>query len=114
MNARTLESFYTEIRRCRARCDGNPFVEHRTEDEHDCEKAKCQPHKCKPLGASTVRQIHSIISGTLSLAQRWDWIDTNPAKVARRPKPKRVFEVNRAWLVVRPPGRSRSVTGGVG
>ena len=25
----------------------------------------------------------------------------------------RVFEVNRAWLVARPPGRSRSVTGGV-
>lgn len=43
---------------------------------------------CKPLGASTVRQIHSIISGTLSLAERWEWIDTNPAKVARRPKPK--------------------------
>jgi hypothetical protein len=25
-----------------------------------------------------------------------------------------VFEVNRAWLVARPPGHSRSVTGGVG
>jgi integrase len=88
MNARTLESFYAEIRRCRTRCDGKPFIEHRKEDKHDCQKVKCGPHKCKPLGASTVRQIHSIISGTLSLAQRWDWIDTNPAKVARRPKPK--------------------------
>lgn len=88
MNARILESFYAEIRRCRARCSGKPFIEHRAQDDHDCEKAKCRPHVCKPLGASTVRQIHSIISGTLSLAERWEWIDTNPAKVARRPKPK--------------------------
>lgn len=88
MNARILESFYAEIRRCRARCNGKPFIEHRTADEHDCEKANCRPHVCKPLGASTVRQIHSIISGTLSLAERWGWIDINPARVARRPKPK--------------------------
>lgn len=88
MNARTLESFYAEIRRCRVRCNGRPFIEHRAEGDHDCEKAGCAPHVCKPLGASTVRQIHSIISGTLSLAERWEWIDTNPAKVARRPKPK--------------------------
>lgn len=88
VSARTLENFYAEIRRCRARCNGKPFVEHRKDDEHDCKKAKCGPHECKPLGASTVRQIHSIISGTLSLAERWNWIDMNPARVARRPKPK--------------------------
>ncbi|HEX5403747.1 MAG TPA: tyrosine-type recombinase/integrase [Pseudonocardiaceae bacterium] len=89
ITARALENFYAEIRRCRGRCNGKPFIEkHSTEDEHDCVKAKCRPHTCKPLGASTVRQIHSIISGTLSLAERWEWIDVNPAKVARRPKPK--------------------------
>lgn len=65
------------------------FIEkHSTEDEHDCAKAKCRPHTCNSLGASTVRQIHSIISGTLSLAERWEWIDVNPAKVARHRKPK--------------------------
>jgi integrase len=89
MNARILESFYAEIRRCRARCDGKPYIEkHAAEGGHNCVQAECRPHKCKPLGTSTVRQIHSIISGTLSLAERWDWIDTNPARVARRPKPK--------------------------
>ncbi|HEX5117140.1 MAG TPA: site-specific integrase [Pseudonocardiaceae bacterium] len=89
MNARTLENFYAEIRRCRARCNGKPLIEkHTTTDEHDCVKAKCSVHQCKPLGVSTVRQIHSIISGTLSLAERWGWIDANPARVARRPKPK--------------------------
>lgn len=89
LDARTLESFYAEVRRCRTRCNGKPHIEkHATNDEHDCVKAECKPHKCKPLGVSTVRQIHAIISGTLALAERWNWIDTNPARVARRPKPK--------------------------
>jgi integrase len=65
-----------------------PFIEHKAEDEHDCKKAKCQAHKCKPLAASTVRQIHSVISGTLSLSERWGWINSNLARVARRPKAK--------------------------
>jgi integrase len=40
------------------------------------------------MAASTVRQIHSIISGTLAAAVRWDWIGSNPARVAQRPKAK--------------------------
>jgi hypothetical protein len=40
LDVRTIESFYTELRRCRSRCDG-------------------QSHDCKPLSASTVQQIHS-------------------------------------------------------
>lgn len=89
IDARTIESFYNEIRRCRTKCDGKPFIEkHTTDEEHDCVKETCKPHTCKPLGASTVRQIHSIISGTLSAAKRWNWIDSNPADVARRPKAK--------------------------
>ncbi|HEX3781965.1 MAG TPA: site-specific integrase [Pseudonocardiaceae bacterium] len=40
------------------------------------------------MAQSTVRQIHSIISGFLNLAVRWDWISSNPAKVAQRPKQK--------------------------
>jgi integrase len=31
------------------------------------------------MAASTVRQIHSIISATLSAAVRWEWISSNPA-----------------------------------
>lgn len=89
VDAHTLESFYTELRRCRIRCDGKPFVEeHKAEGEHDCVEQKCQLHKCNPLAKSTVRQIHSIISGTLSAAERWGWINSNPARLARRPRPK--------------------------
>lgn len=88
VDAHTLESFYTELRRCRIRCDGTPFIVHKSEGEHDCVKTECKPHKCDPLAASTVRQIHSVISGTLSAAERWGWINSNPARAARRPRPK--------------------------
>jgi integrase len=89
LSALDLERFYANLRRCRARCDGTPCVEkHAEEDDHDCAAARCQPHVCKPMSASTVRQIHSIISGALAAAVRWDWISSNPAKVAQRPKQK--------------------------
>lgn len=86
LNARMLETLYGELRRCRIRCSGKPFVEHKAEGEHDCEKTKCTPHECKPMASSTVRQIHAIISGVLNAAVRWDWIASNPAKVAQRPR----------------------------
>jgi integrase len=89
IDAHTLESFYTEVRRCRDRCDGKPFIEkHAVDEAHDCLTAECKPHTCKPLAASTVRQIHSVISGTMAAAERWGWINTNHARVARRPRPK--------------------------
>jgi len=89
VDAHTLESFYTELRRCRIRCDGKPFIEkHKVDGDHDCAEKKCEPHKCNPLAKSTVRQIHSVISGTLNAAERWGWIDSNPARAARRPRPK--------------------------
>jgi integrase len=40
------------------------------------------------MAASTVRQIHSIISAALSAAVRWEWIASNPARVAQRPRLK--------------------------
>ncbi|WP_338605159.1 tyrosine-type recombinase/integrase [Saccharopolyspora sp. SCSIO 74807] len=90
LTARMLETFYTELRRCRARCNGKPSIEkHAKADEHDCAEAGCKPHSCKPMGNSTVRQIHAILSGTLDAAERWDWISSNPARVARKPKQKR-------------------------
>ncbi len=89
LSARNLETLYAELRRCRTRCDGRPFIErHRTTGEHDCVVSKCVPHACKPMAASTVRQIHSIISGALSAAVRWDWIASNPARIAQRPRVK--------------------------
>lgn len=90
IDARLLESFYSELRRCRNRqCKGKPFIEkHAKDEEHNCKTEECKAHACKPLSASTIRQIHSILSGTLSSAERWGWITTNPARVAKRPKPK--------------------------
>lgn len=38
IDAQTLERFYADLRRCRTRRDKKPFVEHRTEEQHDCEK----------------------------------------------------------------------------
>ncbi|WP_216206948.1 tyrosine-type recombinase/integrase [Amycolatopsis aidingensis] len=90
IDARALESLYTELRRCRARCDRRPFIEkHKsTEADHDCKARGCKVHTCRPLGASTVRQIHAILSGALGAAERWGWIDGNLARIARRPKQK--------------------------
>lgn len=86
LSARDLETFYAELRRCRTRCDRKPFIEHKAEGEHSCKEMKCAPHKCNPLAVSTVRQIHSVISGAMSAAVRWEWVSTNPAKVAQRPR----------------------------
>ncbi|WP_142003372.1 site-specific integrase [Amycolatopsis cihanbeyliensis] len=89
IGVRELENLYATLRRCRARCDGKPFIEkHNAEGEHDCVESQCEPHGCRPMAASTVRQIHSIISGILGAAVRWDWISSNPAKTAQRPRQK--------------------------
>jgi integrase len=89
VSARTLETLYTELRRCRTRCARRPFIEHRADGEHDCKERKCRPHTCKPMAQSTVRQLHAIVSSTLDAAVRWEWIASNPAKIAKRPRQKR-------------------------
>jgi integrase len=61
---------------------------HGAEGEHDCVVTGCRPHVCKPMAASTVRQVHSIISGALTAAVRWDWISANPARIAQKPRAK--------------------------
>lgn len=108
-----LEEFYADLRRCRARCDGRPTIDHRVDGEHecqgmrhrnpvgrppagghrnhDCSKLRCEvvacpPHVCKPLAASTIRDIHFTISAALAAAVRWEWIKSNPATVARKPR----------------------------
>ncbi|MDG4756407.1 tyrosine-type recombinase/integrase [Micromonospora sp. WMMD710] len=86
LDAETLESFYASLRRCRDWCGGKAYVKHRVAGEHTC-TAKCRPHVCKPLSASSVRQIHWILSGALSRAVRWHWIAVNPAGQAEPPAP---------------------------
>ncbi len=66
LTARDLEAFYADLRRCRLRCRGVKFIEkHRSNGDHDCAVEGCRAHVCRPLAASTVRQMHSVISGNL-------------------------------------------------
>jgi integrase len=53
--------------------------------DHDCKRAGCQPHVCRPLTAKTIRNIHSILSGAFSTVERWEWISWNPAESAKPP-----------------------------
>jgi integrase len=53
---------------------------------HDCARAGCQPHRCRPMSPKTIRQIHAILSGAFAAAVRWEWIDRNPASSAKPPK----------------------------
>jgi integrase len=53
--------------------------------DHDCRRAGCQPHVCRPMTAKTIRNVHSILSGAFAKAQRWEWIAWNPAESAKPP-----------------------------
>src|SRR5208282_4140925 len=44
---------------------------------------------CHPMKASTIRGIHSILSGAFAAAQRWEWTDRNPTRSAKPPTPTR-------------------------
>jgi len=66
LNGKVFDSFYAELLRCRIHCDGRPMVDHRTWRPHGCDP-RCTPHVCKPLGASSVRQIQVGSPATRSL-----------------------------------------------
>jgi integrase len=55
------------------------------EPRHDCRRAGCRRHVCHPMKPSTIRGIHSILSGAFAAAQRWEWADRNPAESAKPP-----------------------------
>jgi integrase len=92
---------------------GRPRIEHRTGGTHECRTVKhrrppgrppavgypphdcaeigctvveCAPHVCRPLAGATIRRIHFAIRGVLAAAERWEWIASNPAVVARKPR----------------------------
>ncbi len=44
---------------------------------------------CEPYAASSIRQIHAILSGALSAAVRWGWISYNPMPSVKPPAKKR-------------------------
>lgn len=81
----TLDGFYGELRRCRRRCKKQVgLIDHRIEREHEC-NAKCRPHVCKPLAASSVRQMHWILSAAFERGVRWDWIGVSPVAFSTPP-----------------------------
>lgn len=85
LDGETLDSFYVILRTCRAHCDGHPYIEHRTQDTHDCDE-HCKPHECRPLATSSIRQIHWCLSAAFKAAIRWRWIATNPLDQAHAPR----------------------------
>lgn len=89
LGPQALERFYADLMRCRSRCNGQPFIEHNTKCKRaqggDCHD-RCARHVCKPLAASTIRQVDAVLSGALGAAVRWGWIGVNPAAAAKRPR----------------------------
>ncbi|MDQ4102727.1 MAG: tyrosine-type recombinase/integrase [Actinomycetota bacterium] len=68
LDAELLECFYARLRRC------NKLCSERSKD-----------HDCRPLSASTVRQIHFIIRAALDRAVRWRYLSNNEAALAKPP-----------------------------
>jgi integrase len=92
LNGEILDSFHTQLRTCRAHCQGRISVEHHTTGEHPCDD-RCQPHRCRPLADSSVRKIHAILTAACKRAVRWRWLGTNPLAQAEpipatRPDPQ--------------------------
>jgi integrase len=88
LDGEILDSFYTDLRRCRSHCRRRNVIEHRTKVAHECDE-RCGPHRCVPLADSTIRQIHGILSGACSRAVKWRWLGTNPIAQAEPPSPPR-------------------------
>ena len=85
LDGETLDNHQAILRRCRAHCDGRPFVEHTFDGPHACSD-KCRPHVCRPLATSTIRKVHFCLSGALARAVRWRWITVNPLDQAEPPR----------------------------
>jgi integrase len=86
VDAEVLDSLYAQLRRCRRRCGGRQQIDHRTQADHECDK-RCRQHVCRPLAASTIRQIHWILSGAFDRAVRWRWIAVSPVQASEPPPP---------------------------
>jgi integrase/DNA-binding GntR family transcriptional regulator len=86
LDADMLDSLYAELRRCPVHCSGKARgeLDHRTKRPHNCDD-RCRHHKCKPLGASSIRQIHFILSGAYKKAVRWRWVAVSPITQAEPP-----------------------------
>ena len=85
LGGEVLDSFYAQLRTCRAHCRGRKYVEHRAQGEHDCD-SRCRPHVCRPLAVASIRQIHAILGGACKRAVRWRWLGTKPRRTGGAPQ----------------------------
>src|SRR4051812_35210899 len=53
LKAQTLELFYAQLRKCSERCNGKPYIEHRSAGPHDCRTVR---HRRKP-GRPSARSV---------------------------------------------------------
>lgn len=85
IDGEVLDTFYSQLRRCRARCSrGRRTIDHRVAGPHECD-ARCRSHSCKPLGASYLRQVHVLLNGAFARAVKWRWVGVNPLHQADAP-----------------------------
>ncbi|WP_202872846.1 tyrosine-type recombinase/integrase [Kribbella capetownensis] len=107
VDADVMDSFYSELRRCRDHCDRQPRIDHRTNRAHECDE-RCKAHACEALSESSILYIHQILSGAFRRAVRLKWVTINPIDFAEppsppkpRPRPPSVEDaaaiVNEAW-----------------
>jgi hypothetical protein len=83
VDARVTDSFYSELRRCRDHCNGRLQVQHRTNQQHECDE-RCRTHVCKPLSETSILYIHQILSGGLVPGERGQPGEGLGVAVARR------------------------------
>jgi integrase len=112
LDAGVFDSFYAELRRCRDHCGRKRYIEHRTPHDHECDD-RCRPHECRPLGTSTIRQIHFILSGALKRAVRWGGFARIPSCMPshRRPRSPSRAPRHRRRPAVSSPRRGRTRSG---
>jgi integrase/ribosomal protein S25 len=87
-----LDSFYKELRKCRAHCRGRKYIQHRTSRDHECNE-KCKPHECKGLADGSLRKVQAVLMGAGQRGVRWRWFGVNPFEQAdplpvAKPQPK--------------------------
>jgi hypothetical protein len=68
LDAELLERFYARLRHYNKLCSG-----------------RAKDHDCRPLSASTVRQVHFILRAALDRAVRWRYLSNNEAAFATPP-----------------------------
>ena len=60
MKAETVETLYARLRRCRDHCNGQKYIQHRTDDEHVCDEHSAR-RKC---GSRSVNSVAAAVAAS--------------------------------------------------